>query len=87
MAASIKSTDTTATEFFALTELEDQFVFVATQLAAAQAAYNTANPTAPKNAISVTPDYSNARITIQCVLPLASNAVAKFDVSSVTSVF
>jgi hypothetical protein len=87
MAAPIASGDTHATALFALTDLEEQFAYMAQLLLAAQNTYNAANPNAQKNAITFVPNYTAGTLTIQSILPLGPNAVVNFSSTSVASVF
>lgn len=87
MAAPIASGDTHATALFALTNLEEQYSYIAQLLLSAQNTYNTANPNAQKNAITFVPNYTTGTLTIQSVLPLGPGAITGFPSSSVASVF
>ena len=87
MAAPIASGDAHATALFALTNIEEQFAYMAQLVLAAQNTYNAANPNSPKNAVTFVPNYTTNTLTIQSVLPLTSGAVTTFASSSVASVF
>lgn len=87
MASPITDGSPAATAMFALTALEEQLLFVAQQLIAAQSLYNEANPTAPKIAVEMTPNFTGNTISINAVLPLESTAATSFAPSSVKTVF
>jgi hypothetical protein len=84
MATPLATGDASTTALLALGSLEEQFTYLAQQLAARQNTYNAANPTALKNVITITPDFANNRITFQSALPLDSNAVTTFSAAAVS---
>lgn len=68
-------TDTTLNEFLSLT-LAGQIVFLAATVQSAESAYNTANPTTPRNVVTVSPNFDQNTVGVSVLLPLAGTGNA-----------
>lgn len=85
MATPLDSTQITALQ--ALTELEEQVVYLCQSLASAQDKYNLANPNSRREAVLLNPDFSARSLSIQIILPLSSTAISLFPTSAVEAAF
>jgi uncharacterized membrane protein len=79
-----KLTDAQTAALAALTNLEEQVVYVCQQLDAAQKAWNTANPQFQRTAIALNADFINKTVAIQLALPLETSS---FSAASVDEAF
>jgi hypothetical protein len=75
MATPIASGSQAATEFFALSSLEKQAMHLLIRLAAAENAFNTANPNTPSNRATVAPNYDARTVIGQLSLALSDDAI------------
>lgn len=82
MAAKLIAADVTALE--ALSNLEEQVIFICQKLDAAQTAWNLANPQFQRTAIELNADFINSTVAVQLALPLESS---QFAASSVSEAF
>jgi hypothetical protein len=82
MAAKLSSTELTALE--ALSNLEEQVIYVCQKLDAAQTTWNTTNPQFQRTAIDLNADFIGKTVAVQIALPLESS---QFSAASVNEAF
>jgi len=75
-----KLTEAQLTTLAALTNLEEQTVFICQQLDKAQQAWNTANPQFQRRAIDLNADFINSNVAIQIALPIEAGGFAAASV-------
>jgi hypothetical protein len=75
MASPIASGSTKATEFFALSSLEKQAMYLLIEITAGENSYNTANPSTPSNRATVAVNYDTKAIVGQLNCALSDAAV------------
>ena len=82
MATKLAAADVTALD--ALSNLEEQVIFICQKLDLAQTAWNTANPQFQRTAIELSADFINNTVAVQIALPLENS---QFAASSVNEAF
>lgn len=76
----LKLTTAQTATLTALTNLEEQVVYVCQQLDVAQKAWNDANPQFQRRAIDLNADFINGNVAIQIALPIESGGFAPSSV-------
>lgn len=84
MAAIISGSDLTT--FGNLNNLEQQCVFLAAKLMTVQNTYNINNPTTPKNAVAIVPNYAQRTLTMQFALTIEGDAALQNLHDNITAV-
>jgi hypothetical protein len=79
-----KLSDVQLAALAALTNLEEQTVYICQQLDKAQQAWNTANPQFQRRAIDLNADFINGNVAIQLALPIEAGG---FTAASVDEAF